>query len=239
MDAPISKMADLEGKAYRTVVDRYYIPGYRTDVQGRHREDLCILQHSNKVCIVTLAASHPLMADGKTVARVDFQVTEKVNRLDNKVIGKGKRGAQWLQESSPLCRVTCTDNTEFTLYSCIKGKLVEVNENLINSPQLLTEKPSSEGYIAIVLPKFGESDKEMARLLSQQQYQDALERRGREAPSEARERDLVQARSKMEEESSSSADHGKDQAGGSKDSGNEPNQKRAKLEVTDKEQPSS
>ncbi|CAH1239068.1 DCAF7 [Branchiostoma lanceolatum] len=30
MDAPISKMADLEGKAYRTVVDRYYTPGYRT-----------------------------------------------------------------------------------------------------------------------------------------------------------------------------------------------------------------
>eukprot|EP00058_Branchiostoma_floridae_P013972 XP_002599460.1 hypothetical protein BRAFLDRAFT_81039 [Branchiostoma floridae] len=145
----------------------------------------------SRVCIVTLAASHPLMADGKTVARVDFQVTEKVNRLDNKVIGKGKR-------------------------------------------------PSSEGYIAIVLPKFGESDKEMARLLSQQQYQDALERRGREATSEARERDLVQARSKMEEEeSSSSTDPGKDQAGGSKDSGDEPNQKRAKLEVTDKEQPSS
>ncbi|KAI8515380.1 ddb1 and cul4 associated factor 7 [Branchiostoma belcheri] len=206
------------------------------------------------VCIVTLAASHPLVADGKTVARVDFQVTEKVNRLDNKVIGKGKRGGQWLQESSPLCRVTCTDDTEFTLYSCIKGKLVEVNENLINSPQLLTEKVlddhtslmiqaigirrtcitigndshltvnlaqmkeqagvfmawkamreqikvvgvarRSPGYVAIVLPKFGESDKEMARLLSLQQYRDALERREREGPSAAgtREREEAPAR---------------------------------------------
>ncbi|CAH1239069.1 FAM206A [Branchiostoma lanceolatum] len=192
-----------------------------------------------RVCIVTLAASHPLVADGKTVARVDFQVTEKVNRLDNKVIGKGKRGAQWLQESSPLCRVTCTDNTEFTIYSCIKGKLVEVNENLINSPQLLIEKPSSEGYIAIVLPKFGESDKEMARLLSKQQYQDALERREREGTSAVREREEGQSCSKMEEESTSSADPRKDQAGEGKDSDDEPEQKRAKLEVTDKGQLSS
>ncbi|XP_019635118.1 PREDICTED: protein Simiate-like [Branchiostoma belcheri] len=236
MDAPRSNMADLEEKAYRTVVDRYYTAGYRTDVQGRYREDLCILQHSNKVCIVTLAASHPLVADGKSVARVDFQVTEKVNRLDNKVIGKGKRGGQWLQESSPLCRVTCTDDTEFTLYSCIKGKLVEVNENLINSPQLLTEKPSSEGYVAIVLPKFGESDKEMARLLSPQQYRDALARREREGPAAAAgEREDAPSCSKMEGEEDKDE---KDQ-GGKKDSGDEPEQKRVKLELTDKEQTSS
>ncbi|XP_033103178.1 protein Abitram-like [Anneissia japonica] len=109
-------------------------------MKGKHSEDFCILKHSNRVCILTIAASHPIIRDRKTVTNVDFQVTPKMNRLDNKVSGKSKKGGQWLNPSSPLCCITCEDETKFTMYSCIRGKLAEVNEKLIASPNLLKEK---------------------------------------------------------------------------------------------------
>lgn len=33
---------------------------------------------------------------------------------------------------------------------------MEVNVNIIHKPSILQEKPSTEGYIAVVLPKFEE-----------------------------------------------------------------------------------
>ena len=65
--------------------------------------------------MITVAPSHPLLQKGKVV-NVNFQVSKKVNRLNNKVSGKGKRGAQFLQNTSPLCEVTCSTGDQYTLY---------------------------------------------------------------------------------------------------------------------------
>ena len=64
---------------------------------------------------MTVAPRHPILSNGEVV-KVDFQVSKKVNRLDNKVSGKGKRGAQQLLPSSPLCDVTCSTGEKYTLY---------------------------------------------------------------------------------------------------------------------------
>ena len=67
--------------------------------------------------MVTVAPRHPVLSNGEVV-KVDFQVSKKVNRLDNKVSGKGKKGAQNLSPSSPLCDVTCSNGEKYTLYRC-------------------------------------------------------------------------------------------------------------------------
>jgi len=54
-----------------------------------------------------------------------------------------QQGAQWINEGSPLCHLTCDDGSVYTVYGCIRGNLVEVNENLVSSPQLLVAKVSS------------------------------------------------------------------------------------------------
>ena len=72
---------------------------------------LCLL----RICVVTVAPRHPLLTNGEVV-KVDFQVSKKVNRLENKVSGKGKKGAQNLQPMSPLCEVTCSTGQKYTLY---------------------------------------------------------------------------------------------------------------------------
>ena len=60
------------------------------------------------------------------------------------------QGAQNLQSESILCKVHCSGGKSYTIYSCIKGKLVEVNEILFSHPQLLVEKVRNH-QIAYVL----------------------------------------------------------------------------------------
>ncbi|NXU44429.1 F206A protein, partial [Drymodes brunneopygia] len=158
------------------------------DVKGRPCEDFCVLQHSNRrffffrICVITLAEAHPLLQSGKTIKNINYQISANCSRLQNKVSGKSKRGAQFLTELAPLCRISSSDGEEYTIYSCIRGRLIEVNENILNNPALLQEKarhflPSTEGYIAVVLPKFEESKSITQGLLTQKEYDEVLLKR--------------------------------------------------------------
>uniref|UniRef100_A0A8C2C1P8 Protein Abitram n=1 Tax=Cyprinus carpio TaxID=7962 RepID=A0A8C2C1P8_CYPCA len=126
-------------------------------------EDHCILQHSNRSIYYIL---YIFISDG-------------CSRLKNKVSGKSKRGGQSLTEFAPLCRITCTDEQEYTVFSCIRGRLLEVNEAILNKPDLLLEKMTySTGYI--ILPKFEESKSVTEGLLTREQYEDVLTKRNQQ-----------------------------------------------------------
>lgn len=132
---------------YPSVVDRYF-----TKLYPRDYPDLCLLLHSNGIVLVTLSENHQLIKCRSTViTSVDYQVTNKLNRQDNKVVGKGKRGAQVIMPESILCRIKSADGTEFRVRGCIKGKLVEMNERLVDSPEVLNQSGSNPAYIAILL----------------------------------------------------------------------------------------
>lgn len=154
------------------VVDRYYTKRYAINLRGKACEDMCILSHSNKISIVTIAEGHPIIMGGKTICQVDFQ-----NRMENKVTGKGKRGAQSLTPTSALCTVTCTDESKYILSCGIKGQLIEVNDTLVHKPQLLVTRPQAEGYIAVVLSKLNNYEKEMATLLPADKYMEVVDQR--------------------------------------------------------------
>ncbi|KAM6454326.1 protein Abitram [Liasis olivaceus] len=159
------------------VMERYFTRWYKPDVKGNNCEDHCILQHSNRICVITIADAHPLLQKGKPIKSISYQISANCSRLQNKVSGKSKRGAQFLTELAPLCRILCSDGEEYTIYSCIRGKLIEVNENILDNPSLLQEKPSTEGYIAVVLPKFEESKKVTQGLLTREEYEECLSKR--------------------------------------------------------------
>ncbi|XP_056154157.1 protein Abitram isoform X1 [Lampris incognitus] len=165
-----------------SVIDRYYTRWYRTDLKGKSCEDHCILQHSNRICVVTLAETHPILQDGRTIKGINYKISNGCSRLNNKVSGKSKRGGQFLTDFAPLCRITCTDETEYTIYSCIRGRLLEVNEDIIKRPSLLLEKPSTEGYIAIILPKLEESKAITENLLTREAFESVVSKRGSAQP---------------------------------------------------------
>ncbi|XP_064909002.1 protein Abitram isoform X2 [Columba livia] len=111
-----------------------------------------------RICVITLAEAHPLLQNGKKITSVNYQISANCSRLQNKVSGKSKRGAQFLTELAPLCRISSSDGEEYTIYS-------------------LAFKPSTEGYIAVVLPKFEESKSVTQGLLTQKEYEEVLLKR--------------------------------------------------------------
>lgn len=169
----VGKLVDKTMDAqYPTVTERYFTPKYvmGADIKNRAKEDHKILFHSNKIAVLTLAELHPILYKQKTVHSVNFNMGKHMNREESTVKGKRKRGGHWLEPYSPVCCISCTDDSLYTVYSCIRGHLVEINTRLLERPCLITEKPDSDGYIAIIMTKLNESQSEQEKLLTKQQY---------------------------------------------------------------------
>lgn len=155
--------------SFPTITDRYFTAYYKLNVQSP-ADDICILMHTNRICMLTLAPSHAVLQSDIQITKVDFKVSDKLDRVLNKVSGKGKHGAQPLQTNSNICIITCSNGKTYTIKCCIIGKLVEVNEALLNDPKLLLEPPHKGGYLAIMLPNIKLLDKMKEFLLTQEQY---------------------------------------------------------------------
>uniref|UniRef100_A0A6G1SP89 Protein Abitram n=1 Tax=Aceria tosichella TaxID=561515 RepID=A0A6G1SP89_9ACAR len=142
-------------KDYPTPTERYYdirlVASSRQNYFGEVG-DQCVMFHSNKLCLVTLAPTHPVIAEDKTISKIDFKFEgdEKIDRLASQAKGKRKRGGQKLRKNSPICSVSCTDGSKYIVISCVSSRLVEVNTKIMSDPDLIKRRPLSEGYIAII-----------------------------------------------------------------------------------------
>lgn len=164
----IEKSVEISEHAPPSVVQRYYEARYATNVNNKSNQDYSVLIHSNNLCIMSLAPSHILM--GKIIDKIDFQVSESTDRLNNIMTGKGKRGAQIVQAGSTLCKVHCSDGEEYKILSAIPGKLVEMNYKLAENPNIMLTQPDDLGFIAIILPQKQRFEKIRDGLLTKEQY---------------------------------------------------------------------
>lgn len=133
---------------------KYFTPkGCVVGVEGSKPLDQCVLYHSNKICVVCIAPSHPIVTDDSIeIESIDFH-NGSFDLSKNKVYGKRKRGGHRLLPESALCQVQCKGDVKFIFRSCVKGYLVEVNDRLQANTNLLKTKPLSEGYLAILTQK--------------------------------------------------------------------------------------
>jgi len=159
-----------QGGEYETLTERAFESKYFIDSDGHYR----LLIHSNKICLITLAPQHPIVKENLTIQSINFQANPNCNRLDNKVSGKKKSGAQFLTKCSIICTIYCEDRLQpFIVRSNLVAKLIEANQDLLKEPNLL--KDPEKGYIAIVYPKLNEYDRELSRWLSEKEYLDLAE----------------------------------------------------------------
>jgi len=116
--------------------------------------DQCIMFHSNRICLITLSPTHPIIAEDKTIEGIQhtFEGFEKIDRLASQPHGKSKKGGQKLQKNSPLCAITCSDATKYVITACMTSKLIEINQLICTKPNLIKERPLAAGFIAIIQP---------------------------------------------------------------------------------------
>ncbi len=143
-------------------------------VSGARLFPQAVLLHSNRICLVALSPRHPVVRERRAVRRVNFQVTKTLNRLDNAVRGKGKRGGQSVDERATLCLVECEDGRVFPVRSNVRGKLIEVNDRLVREPNLLRDRPLADGFVAIVLLKIPEGIDDLRKRMVAEEEEDAV-----------------------------------------------------------------
>lgn len=163
---------------FPTVIDRYFTPYYKMDVQSVG-DNMCIWIHSNRICMLSLAPSHVILQGNKDIEKVNFRVSDKLDRSLNKVSGKSKHGAQPLQTNSNICTILCSDGQSYVIKCCMIGKLVEVNEALSENPQLLKQLPHKGGYLAIILPNIKLLENLKQSLLTHDQYIELIKEKER------------------------------------------------------------
>ena len=138
--------------------------------QDKKSDFLEVLHHSNGLCLIRVNQESEFYQSTDTI-KFNFQVTESLNRLTNKISGKRKRNAQWLDTNSTLFLL---NEEEIKVQSPIRGKLLGINKNLerlVNRGENLKEflgKP--EGFIATLLPNKKEQAVVMAGLSEVQNF---------------------------------------------------------------------
>ena len=108
----IEDTIDLEGTdTYATVEGRYF---KRLYFKGPPQEggsddsptlDQLVLVHTNRICLVSLAPSHPVVAGKRTIRKLDFEGKSKY--LDVKGSSKSKKQCSVVDEKTVLAWIEC------------------------------------------------------------------------------------------------------------------------------------
>ena len=75
-------------------------------------------------------------------------------------------------EQEVACAVVESVKAASDVYSPISGEVVEINENLADSPEMVNDSPYEDGWLFLVKPT---NTDEMDSLLDPQAYEEALE----------------------------------------------------------------
>ncbi|KAN0028969.1 hypothetical protein ACTFIV_010837 [Dictyostelium citrinum] len=151
----------------RTLIERYYSQYYFIDTTSTDpniTEDQYVNQHTNELAVIGVAPSHPVLQ--QEIEKIEF----RENAINNEVSGVRKTGGFKLQSNTILCVITCSNGKEYFLRSCIKGKLLEINKELINNPSLLKTNHATSGFLAIVEPMIKDKFMENPGLIKFEEY---------------------------------------------------------------------
>ncbi len=152
-------------------VDRYFTRYYNTE------DHTYYFVHTNKMILMGLAATHPIVAQKLKIDSMFFcfknQVSDKPKttkdnggnaaeeedgdmevELDfqNIVQGKKKRGGIVLQPNMKLCKIFCGEQ-KFVIRSSIWGSIIEINQDLLRGDYSAIQNESEgSGYMFIMNP---------------------------------------------------------------------------------------
>lgn len=178
--SPVSIENEIDFEKHQNFIERYFIQKFQ--INAAEHNDICVLVHSNRLCVIALAPSHPVVCDKIKIEKINFQISKNTNRLENKTSGKRKRNAQTLVKGAPICFIECANGKRYTISTPVPGKLLEVNDQLPTSPEVLQfsfqDNYFKQCYIAIILPNYKIPIEDLTKdLISLDEYQEAISNR--------------------------------------------------------------
>ncbi|VDM16063.1 unnamed protein product [Hydatigera taeniaeformis] len=162
-----------------SLADRYFTTRYFVDTLGEGSgEDVCVMQHSNRICVVGLAPGHHLFRGceksltqdaaertNHSILGVDFQLSSSFNLLNSRISGRRKRGSHRLHHGSDkqcIGYAICDRGERHALQigGGLPGRLYESNSRLSILAPAEDRVPfapigitgNNEAYLAIIMP---------------------------------------------------------------------------------------
>ena len=104
--------------------------------------------HSNRICILRLAQTHPFFQSNST-ARIKAVTYHPELCNGYSVRGKKKAGAKFVDHNFPLCTITCEDGSTLQIKSSMRGSILDKPATTLQS-RTAADAPWREGYLAIL-----------------------------------------------------------------------------------------
>lgn len=157
-----------------SVLARYYTTMFKPDADGTPGNDQYVHIQSNRICVVGLAPSHPIVRCGMTVTSVAF--APAVSAMD--ITGKRKKGYVFVQANTSMATVKTACGATFNVRAGMRGDVLEINAALLSTPSLLSSHPSTGGHIAVMDVKLSRVMEIHQGLLRQEDYAELCKARG-------------------------------------------------------------
>ena len=140
----ILESVGLKSTFYNDQIQRYFSKYYLD--KGQPNEQYIFI-HSNGIIMCGIGANNDILK--KNVSEII------VLKQPAKITGKNKHGAHLLNVNEYILQIKADDNT-FNFCPKLRGKLLEVNQNLVKNPKLLLESPEKNGFICLIQQDPGE-----------------------------------------------------------------------------------
>eukprot|EP00927_Polykrikos_kofoidii_P032069 TRINITY_DN27424_c0_g1_i1.p1 TRINITY_DN27424_c0_g1~~TRINITY_DN27424_c0_g1_i1.p1 ORF type:complete len:215 (+),score=29.48 TRINITY_DN27424_c0_g1_i1:72-716(+) len=150
------------------VLDRGFTRRYRLDAGKDVGNDHYVYRHGNGLLFVGLAPTHKLLKNGAPrVSEVKF----RKEITNSEVYGKRNKGGRQVHANTVLADVILEDGVTLHLCAAVDAQLVEVNQIIAKSPELLQTDAEGTGHVALLQPRrpYDAAERVLAGLLDEEQ----------------------------------------------------------------------
>ena len=134
----ILESVGLKSIYYNDQVQRYFSKYYLN--KGESNEQYIFI-HSNGIIMCGIGANNEILKKNIKEVIILKQIS--------KITGRSKHGAHILNTNENIIQIK-TDQDTFNFSPQLKGKLLEINQNLAKNPKLLSESPEKNGFICLI-----------------------------------------------------------------------------------------
>lgn len=129
----------IKATYYNDFVERYFTKYYLN--KGTDTEQYIFI-HSNGIIMCGIGMNH-FATKNNIKSIVDLKKLGKIT-------GRKKHGAHFLCEDEYVVQIFYDNDQKLSFSPKVKGKLLEINDNIITHPNLLSESPEKYGFICLI-----------------------------------------------------------------------------------------